>query len=61
MHILFRIVWNKMSHRHCFSTVILKNIETLLDISKEIGLELNTEKTKCVVAYKPVAKQWFYK
>jgi hypothetical protein len=43
-HFLFRIVWSKMSHRRCFSSVILKNVDTLLDISKEIGLELSKVK-----------------
>jgi ribosomal protein S2 len=28
---------------------INKNMETLIDASKEVGLEVNTEKTKCVL------------
>jgi hypothetical protein len=28
---------------------VKKNTEALLDVSKEVGLEMNTEKTKCML------------
>jgi hypothetical protein len=43
MHFLFRIVWNDVSSPLLFN-YNFENRETLLYISKEIGVELNTEK-----------------
>jgi hypothetical protein len=32
---------------------IKKNAETLIDASKEVGLEINIEKTKCMLLFRP--------
>jgi hypothetical protein len=37
---------------------IKENIETLIDTSKEVGLKVSAEKTKYIVACRPVARQW---
>jgi hypothetical protein len=36
---------------------IKKNTQTLTDASKEVGLEENTEKTKCVTVSSPESRE----
>jgi hypothetical protein len=40
--------------------IIKKNTEALLETSKEVGLEINTEKTKCIVVLPPECRTKSY-
>jgi hypothetical protein len=47
------MVWCLVKHRDNFtSTFTFKNTEVLLQASREVGLEVNTEKTKYMVLFR---------